>query len=246
MWTQEEKKLLAERFRFLVDESLHIEAVKLTDMIDEDALGDFLKKEASQIGSDQLKVAASIFMKRYAFLLVGALASWSFFRKLPALRSEKVCLTTHEKNGNWMLEFAVGSELSANNDPKEWLSHMGKVVEALRKTTKLPNLVAWENVAIYIFWLYETVAEDEAFSSVRVRAKADFDWLLSDEQASSFGDYHANPLARYDRTKIQVKGRDEKIKVRKTCCFNYLLDKPGAKNCKTCPKVCVPVNREKR
>ncbi|KAB7707030.1 hypothetical protein F9802_08385 [Bacillus aerolatus] len=244
MWTTKEKQLLEERFRCLVDESLNGGDIKLSDLTDEEKLAAFLQKKADQICSDQPKVAGSIFMKRYAFLLVGVLASWSLFRKLPALQAEEAQLVDYEKNGNWQPKFSIGSELSVNDHPGEWLCHMGEVVDALRKTTKLANLIAWENVAIYIFWLYDTVAEEEAFAAVRNRAKADLDWLLADEQASLFGSYHANPLARYDRTKIEVEGRDEKIKVRKTCCFNYLLDKPGAKNCKTCPKVCVPVKRK--
>ncbi|MBM7648602.1 ferric iron reductase protein FhuF [Bacillus ectoiniformans] len=245
-WTEEEKQLLEGACRYTFDKAEDVYGMPLKDFTDEEKLAVFLEQAAERMCSPDGKVAASILMKRYAFLFVGALASWSFFRKPLMIQEQDAMLIHSEQNGNWLPNFYLGKNPESAWQIEEVIRHIGKVVEAARKASKLSNLIMWENIAIYVFWLYETVAEEERFASVRDRARADFHWLLAPEQAKLFGNYHANPLARYVNEKTAVEGRDALVRVRTTCCFNYRLDKEGAKKCGSCPKGCIPIKPRKQ
>ncbi|MCM3790087.1 hypothetical protein M3221_17000 [Domibacillus indicus] len=235
-WTAKEKELLKSRSRFLFEKPKSGKGVPLSVFLEPAAFSAFLKKEAGRIGSDNTKVAASIFIKRYAFLLVGVLASWSFFRKPFFFSPQAIWLVDDGHLDAWRPKFFLDEAVCRQKHGRieEALYHMNAVIESAKKATGISPAILRENLAVYIFWLYETVAEEKELSAVSKRAKKDFMWLLAPEQASLFGGDEANPLAAYFKEKEAIEGQKKPLRIRSTCCLNVKL-KTGGKRCSVCP-----------
>jgi len=243
--TMEEKGLLEEKFRLLFELPEEAESVPGVDFFSETSLLDFLEANQERIGSRKLKVAASIFMKRYAFLAAAYWFSFSVFNKKLEMDPASVALVHREKNNLWLPGFYVTSEavsVSADREQEReeaarnmFSGHLSLLVEHIRKATKLEGLISWENIAVYLFWLYETGLEDSTLAPVHDRLEEDFRWLFKRENGAFFGDYHANPLHRYYVEKRLINGK--MVRPRTSCCFSYLLEK-GGHRCKTCPQIC--------
>ncbi|WP_445684072.1 (2Fe-2S)-binding protein [Ureibacillus sp. FSL K6-2830] len=61
----------------------------------------------------------------------------------------------------------------------------------------------------------------------------DFHYIIFEADGSLFGYHHKeNPLRKYYGKKTFIDNGAE-LRIRKTCCYNYLLD--SMKQCKTCP-----------
>lgn len=198
------------------------------------------------IGTDDLKVAASLFMKRYAFIAAMGLMAMTYWNKKLNLNPENLILVDGEKSGLWMPQFYVKdasvTEFTSLEAKQEFIqsifqNHLDRVIQSLKKTTKLSNLILWENIAVYIFWVFEN---DDFLLTEGMRKQRDeqFRQLLSDENSQWFGRYHKNPLARYYSGKVNVEGLTENVRVRKTCCFSYRLENGEQYRCKTCPQTC--------
>ena len=217
-WTAKEKKVLEAKSRFLFDKPPSREMFPLSDFLEADTLIAFLEKEACRIGTNNKKVAASVLLKRYAFLAVGTLAAWSFFRKPLVFSAKNIWLVDCNKSEPWLPNFFIDTAAwdEGTGQIRNPLNHIGRVIESARKATDLSSLIMWENIAVYIFWLYEIVLKEEQFAHIRERATADFVWLLSPEQAGLFGDYQSNPLARYYKEKTPIKDREELLRIRTT------------------------------
>jgi siderophore-iron reductase FhuF len=206
----------------------------------------YLTGRLSAIGTDDLKVAASLFMKRYAFIAAMGLMAMTYWNKKLNLKPENLILVDGDKNGLWMPQFYLKdvtvTEFTSTGEKEEYIQlifreHLNGVIQSLKKATKQSNLILWENIAVYVFWIFES---DDVFLNEGMRAQRDqqFRQLLSDENSPWFGQYHKNPLARYYSEKVNVDTVPEKVRVRKTCCFSYRLENGEKYRCKTCPQTC--------
>ena len=206
----------------------------------------YLTGRLSAIGTDDLKVAASLFMKRYAFIAAMGLMVMTYWNKKLNLKPENLILVDGDKSGLWMpqfyLKYEIVTEFTSTGEKEEFIQslfrdHLNGVIQSLKKATKLSNLILWENIAVYVFWIFEN---DDVLLNEGMREFRDeqFRQLLSDENSHWFGQYHKNPLARYYSGKVIVEAVTEKVRVRKTCCFSYRLENGEQYRCKTCPQTC--------
>ncbi|MBO0958956.1 siderophore-iron reductase FhuF [Neobacillus sp. MM2021_6] len=237
MTDQERIQLKKYRFQASLNDS-----VSVAKLLDESFLKDYLKKLAETLGAPNEKVAASIFIKRYAFIAVMALYAMTAWNKKLNVSLENVEMELPIQGENWLpsltlMDSAV-EELDASENRSEWRDRILKdlfakniypIIAQMEKTVRISKLILWENIAIYIFWLYESEWKDSENANVR----DDFRYLLLEAEGQLFGDYHLNPLHKYFTEKTYVEERDEEIRIRKTCCFTYQL--PAGKRCKTCP-----------
>lgn len=211
----------------------------------------YLSDRSSVIGSADLKVASSLFMKRYAFVAAMGLMVMTYWNKKMNLTPDNLVIVDGDKNGLWMPQFylkdASVTEFTSYEEKAAFIEsifrgHLNHVILTLKKVTKLSNLILWENIAVYVFWIYENddfLVEE----GMRKQRDAQFRQLLSNEFSHWFGHYHKNPLARYYRSKVNVEHVADKVRVRKTCCFSYKLQNGEQYRCKTCPQTCrVKVN----
>ncbi|MCA0170621.1 IucA/IucC family C-terminal-domain containing protein [Bacillus sp. RAR_GA_16] len=110
--------------------------------------------------------------------------------------------------------------------------NLAPFVETMVKATKLSAAILWENAAIYLFWVYETLIPNEGNAEQVSRAKEDFHYLLREFNCTSFT-CGANPFMPYYSDKLE---REEgAIRFRRTCCLYDQVSEGGA-CCKTCPK----------
>lgn len=93
--------------------------------------------------------------------------------------------------------------------------------KSLSTITKIPESILWENVASYIYWLYESRLQQEDAASPFTNE--DFRYIVMDAPGSIFGkDY--NPFKNC--FKFIEKEDKTIVRIRKTCCLTYKL--PGS------------------
>jgi ferric iron reductase protein FhuF len=236
------------QFRLTTEEKLSELSIPLNELLDEDVLLSYLEKVGGHIGSPNLKVTASIFVKRYAFLAVIYLYGITVWNKKINISFNNIRLQTEEVEDMWLPKFYLHNtqiEIAKENR-YEWREKALKVffsenahvlITQLSKATKQSKLILWENIAIYLFWLYESVLQKLDDEELRNRAKEDFHYLIYETPGSLFGNDHANPIKRYYYNKRYQEHLQEEVRVRTTCCFSYLL-KGATNRCKTCPQTC--------
>ncbi|HAQ07705.1 MAG TPA: hypothetical protein DCR24_09360 [Bacillus bacterium] len=246
---QEIEDLISYRFAPELPEK---EGFKLVDFLNDSNLNSFLEKAEKQLRAEDIKVTASIFMKRQAFLAVIYLFSMSAFNKQLDVSLKNITLVNAFKNGAWLPEFHfVNKSVSVCQSEmrNEWrtdaIRHLFAdslfpILDSVSKLVKIPKLILWENIAIYIYWLYEKVLREAADADLRARSAEDFHYLIHLAPGTLFGNYHQNPLSRYFSNPVFLEESKSMIRVRKTCCFNFRTE--GGDFCSTCPRVCKQQN----
>jgi ferric iron reductase protein FhuF len=241
----EEQWALLEQYRFLKGIPSGSGGTEASGLLfDEGKMVRYLEDRFALMGSSELKTAGSLFMKRYAFVAaLGMLAATCWNRKLNLSPGNLVLVDYVNDNGLWLPRIHLKDpsvwEFTSPAEKDEFIhslfsGHLDKMVGVLNRSVKLPDLILWENVAVYLFWIYE----NEAFTTERDQKLHDFAQLLSDENSRWFGEYKKNPLKEYYTEKVKVEGLDDEIRVRKTCCYSYRLENGEQFRCKTCPQTC--------
>jgi siderophore-iron reductase FhuF len=238
-----EKQLEKYRFNPCLEHSIH-----LADLMDESFLKEFLENLSDAIGAPSEKIAASILIKRYAFLAVMTLYTMTVNNKKLNVALDNVKMETAQQGKDWLpgISFKdVTLQDWDGNDRSAWRSSVYKdlfannidpLISQLEKTVGISKLILWENIAVYLFWLYETELKDYE------HVAEDFHYLISEAEGQMFGRYNLNPLQKYFAEKTYLEEWDTEVRVRKTCCFTYQL--PEGKRCKTCP--CTHIAKDRR
>ncbi|MBY0159088.1 (2Fe-2S)-binding protein [Cytobacillus firmus] len=233
------------QFRLVLDSGegspLTIEVKKL---LDSSQTGPYLDKVKNHIGATDKKTAASILIKRYAFLPVIYLYSMTSWNIKLDIRPENITFVSQEKDGLWLPCFSFihlqGQEIEEERE--KWREdalrtlfngHIFPVLNRIAIEANVSKLILWENIAIYLFWLYEKILPLETHSE---RAAEDFEFILEKASGNLFGCEKTNPLKKFDSTKILIESTGQTVRPRKTCCYSYLTS--SGKRCGTCPQAC--------
>lgn len=230
---------------FRLSETINKEPLTIeVDSLLSGEMEEYIQKVMAGIGAPNEKVTASMLMKRYAFLAAMALFTMSHSDRGLNLRTVNVTLVSHFEDGLWLPKFYL-KDLSfdtISGDRQLWREHYVKkifanhvclIMDQLSKITKISKLILWENIAVYLFWLYESVL-DKSNEERNSLMEEDFRYLFYDAPGSVFGEYNHNPLTKYDSEKIFNPVTEKYIRYRKTCCFSYQLE-GHPKRCNTCP-----------
>ncbi|WP_110113811.1 (2Fe-2S)-binding protein [Bacillus sp. CGMCC 1.16541] len=249
-FSHEELTLLEEKFRLIVKKVPSSLTMKTTELMSEQTLRSHLQFVQQQIEAPDFKVAASIFAKRYSFVVLVFLYSFSVLHKKININREHISLETTDMNDRlWLPSIYLDSyeveEVNETNRVQKreellqelFAQHIDKIWIEARKISKVSKLILWENASVYVMWMYEMLLNEPALESIKERIQADFSYLYEEENGSLFGAYHQNPLSRYNKPKQFVESLQVDVRVRKTCCFSY---QTAAKNqyCTTCPIMC--------
>jgi ferric iron reductase protein FhuF len=246
--TLSELNLLA-KYRFTDKLFEGIPFISFQDLLDHAKILTHLDQIGKQIGSPTHKVTASLMAKRMAFYAVIHLYAMSALNKKFEVDLKEVKLIERNGDSLWLPDFYLGdfiiSDPGENRD--KWRQEVVKdvfscffhtLLEMLRLTTRFSKLVMWENIAVYVFWLYESILKNEENPERKLRMEDDYQFVMHHAQGSLFGPYQHNPLSRFDSEKVFREEYEEKIRVRKTCCLSNLLDAKEGKRCSTCPNGC--------
>jgi len=248
MLNKKEQSELAEKFRCTFkDNSLY--RLSPSSCMDESTLRVELLWIQQTMEAANLRAAASMLAKRYSFVAVAALYSFIVFQKKINASTENVLLHTEDAETMWLPKVFISEieaiEVTEGNRKilldellDELFAHQIEPIwSALRKVTKISKLTLWENVAVYIHWLYDLLLANEEIDNVEVQKVLQY--VLEEAEGRHFGSYHNNPLARYSSPPQYIEKQKQEIRVRKTCCLSY---QTGDKEtyCRTCPVICKP------
>ncbi len=248
MLSRKEQSELAEKFRCtFTDNSLY--RLSPTSCMDESKVKVQLLWVQQTMKAANLRAAASMLAKRYSFVVVAALYSFIVFQKKINASTKNISLHTEEVETMWLPKVFI-SEIETTEvteDNREILLdelldelfayQLEPIWSALRKVTKISKLTLWENVAVYIHWLYDMLLANEEIDKMELQK--DLRYVLEEAEGHHFGSYHNNPLARYSLPPEYAERQKQEIRVRQTCCLSY---QTGAKEtyCRTCPVICKP------
>jgi len=236
---QDDELLQLKKYRYDVKQG---NSFCIEKLLDESFLKDFMKNLSMAIGSPTEKAAASIFIKRYAFLAVITLYAMTVWNKKINFSLDNVNMEAPEHGQNWLPKFSLSDMTVQDWDTsvprlqwrdlvlKELFSNnISPIISKLGKNARISSFILWENISVYLFWLYEIELKD--YNSEN--AIDDFHYLIVEASGQLFGDYKENPLQKFYVKKTYLEDQDVEIRIRKTCCFSYQTAE--GTRCKTCP-----------
>ncbi|WP_078379068.1 IucA/IucC family C-terminal-domain containing protein [Sutcliffiella halmapala] len=241
--TKDELSFLQENGRFAVGADFKGETVQLSALIENGTL-DYLKSIQAALHAEKNDVTGSLLMKRLAFLAVNCLFSMTAFNKAIDVKPENIWIDSTVNNDIWLpkIRFKELKVVEAPSENREaWRKEIfvqlfqevyAPLIEQLKKDAKVSRQTLWENVMLYIYWLYETVLPKLEQSTY---LEEDFQSLL--KASPHMFEMKRNPASQFYKEKTFVQKHQAEIRVRTTCCFYYRANDAGA-HCSTCPLDC--------
>ncbi|MEH7225811.1 IucA/IucC family C-terminal-domain containing protein [Bacillus sp. JJ1566] len=223
----------------------------VSELFEEEKMKLYLENVGDRISAPDKRVAASMFMKRYGFFAVLNLYAMTILNKRLNVSLSNISLETSDEEKIWYWNpkfyFSDLQTVTAPSDSRdEWRDetiraifhdHIHEVLMTLTKHSGLSKKVLWENIAIYVYWLYESVLAKSKFDVKRNNIQKDFEYLVKKADGELFGQIPYNPLSRYFGVKVYRPEYDQNIRTRKTCCLYYKTTSTEDR-CKTCPLNC--------
>lgn len=247
----EERDRLAKQFSLILGDpgDADCSGATVADLLDSARCVRYMDDLAARLGGSSRLVAASMFVKRYAFLaVVPCLYAMSMFNKGLQHRCADVRLESSAAGGeSWisrvrLTEYAVTEPLPGRRD--EWREHtlkalfgenVGRLLRALSRAAKAPMPILWENAAVRVYSLYEKKIVKDAGPAQLDRIRDDYRYLIGEAPAAVFGESR-NPLAAYyGHVGCDTAPAHAASRTRTTCCFYYTVS-AKQEYCTVCPK----------
>ncbi|WP_243290384.1 IucA/IucC family C-terminal-domain containing protein [Bacillus sp. FJAT-47783] len=225
-----------------VDSELSIDC---KDLLNRESLTIYLDRLRQEFQTSKRAVCGSMLLKRYGFLAVLALYSMSIWNKMINVQLENVSIQSGYKNDVWLPNFmfkslqVIDMEHERHKKRDELLTvlfrhHFDPVIKSVSQYAKISPIVLWENVSIYIFWMYESLRNKGLPVEMSVRVQEDFDYVINGAKGELFGSFEQNPLTPFYCPKVYESTVKKEIRIRKTCCLYYLTN-GGTIRCQSCP-----------
>jgi ferric iron reductase protein FhuF len=233
--SEEEVKAL-ETYRFSTGAADAASSMLLARLLNDDGqLAKYVAHVRAEMGAANDAVAASMLVKRLSFLAPMALYAMSVWNKRLILDPERIWLDTDDQGETWMPRFRLeppeaevcGIERSCWREQAVrdvFAGLFAPLIARLRRLTRISPLILWENVSIYVYWVYERWFEDEALAPITDRLRDDFRFLIHEADGCLFGQKD-NPLRRFWKGASGMQ--------RTTCCLYVQTN--GGTCCQTCP-----------
>ncbi|MDP4553435.1 siderophore-iron reductase FhuF [Alkalihalobacillus macyae] len=241
MFSKEEKEIL-EQLSLQIGNDV-ASYPKIERILDEEKITEILQGLVDEGHFPNLFVAGSQFMKRYGIMTIAPIFfAFTMWNKRIEAGPDQLGYRIEFEQDSWTMKLAVRNEwIGPENrtDARAKLANelinqnLAPFVETMVKATKLSATILWENAAIYLFWIYETLIPSKGNEEQKQRAKEDFHYIVHQFQCTSFT-CGTNPfLPYYTEKKERAEGT---MRTRKTCCLRDQIS-PDTMCCKTCPKL---------
>lgn len=216
--------------------------ISITDLLNEEKCLSYLQKQMIEIKSPNLSVAASMLSKRYAYLVVSptlySMVEFDGVLQLPI----KACALTKDRKlciqsdmCKWQAVKEMEREQWRENVLRDLFSlHITPVFNILKRTSRVPSSILWENAAVRINSIYRKILAKGLDPVKGERLYNDFHFLKN--ASGSLFNLIENPIKPYLKM-----GEELRINpYRKTCCMYYQLkeDVEGIGYCSNCPNHC--------
>ncbi|MCT2536110.1 hypothetical protein NC661_16875 [Aquibacillus koreensis] len=238
--SKSEKQYVIDHFRIL-DQPLNDELFSLEQLLDEEFVKLFIEDIKVQLKTPYAFVAASQLMKRIGYLFtVPGFYSMTVYNKALNLQLTNCELVNYySEQGVWLphlrlKDFSISTP--ENGERYEWresvVEGIGKdiarIITTVSTVSSVPKPILWENVAVYMYWLYEQRMGEEREDLPH--RDSDFCYLVQQASPQLFNEKR-NPFKQFYKPKKQV----DETRLRRTCCFYYAQNQDGT-CCSTCPK----------
>ncbi|MFS1518850.1 hypothetical protein V1503_20660 [Bacillus sp. SCS-151] len=244
-FTAEELKILQEEYRLSITTKPSLFSVYTEDLLDEQMLHNYLVYIKEKTKSANIMVASSLFVKRYSFAVLIALYAMSALSKKVDFSIKNVAIESEEERDTlWQPFFKLNNvsiEDASDRNRIKWrndiltqifANHIDVLFSLINKKCKLSMAIMWENLYIYIKWMYEKLLSDSQYNHLHETITDDYIYLLQEGPSSLFGSHDHNPFSKFAKS----KHNNQSTYKRTSCCFSYLVG--DQRNfCKICPIV---------
>ncbi len=238
-WSESERIYIENHCRFQFSFSKEKAAFAAEYLLEEENMLAFIKEAGKKIGSQEERVTASLFFKRYVFCcLTSSLYALSIRNKQFDMRVQNVIIIDEQEKHSWLPSFSLQNieGLSMAGDREKWRSsviemlfaqNISIMLDHLASYTKASRAMLWENALIYIAWLYNAWQSEDHPAPLKKQLEEDYRFIVQQAEGFHFG-ASSNPFLKSSR-----KYEEQEMKKRQTCCLYYRTD--GGTCCKTCP-----------
>ncbi|MGF1840611.1 IucA/IucC family C-terminal-domain containing protein [Vibrio atlanticus] len=226
-------------------ESIHPLHISSRLLLDKTECLSILNKIMPELGAPDLKITASLVIKRIAFLVLApTLYSMSVYNKGLNLTIDNSVFEypLNERiwqNGMPIFDTQVSLALDERALWREGVlrqvfsEHLTPLVNIFNEVTGISKRVLWENIAVRIFSVYERRILPNVASELKVLADGDLQFIVNPETHAIFS-VDENPLTRFYGKKIQLAKSADLVRIRRTCCYYYKATSPQI-YCSNCP-----------
>lgn len=246
--TDDQWQTLSRTFRLRQGDEADPRSLLTRCWLDDKRCAALLRDLAPIIGAPDTAIAASLLVKRLAFLATGnVLYAMTVFNQGLLLSPDHTHLEYAHDNGLWTSALPVdGVEFVAcpSGERERWRREIvdslfagffAPLCQTLSRVSGLPLAILWENIAVRVYSLYEG-RMDDLDPLTESRRHSDFAWLTEQASPALFGLEH-NPLKRFRRPLKKRPDGQGFRRFRRTCCFYYKASKP-VEYCLNCPLNC--------
>ncbi|MFD1706453.1 IucA/IucC family C-terminal-domain containing protein [Siminovitchia sediminis] len=209
------------------------ESLDYSSLLDLKKLPETLLMLTGRIGAPNACVTSSILIKRMAFYAVIHIYAMTALGKKLKTEPSKLKLIDSAQDDLWLPGFFM-NPLEAE-DPGENRDHwrdsiirevfadgLTPLIYLLKEQTRLKEEVMWENIAVYVHWIFKEIEENHQLGE---QAAKDRQYIFLEAPGKLFGTVH-NPLTSFFQ--LSKKGRV-------TCCLSFMLRNREKKKCAACP-----------
>ncbi|MDQ0418116.1 ferric iron reductase protein FhuF [Croceifilum oryzae] len=213
----------------------------LSDLLEENPREQVLRQIKDLLGTANLSVASSMLVKRISFAFLIPLTLFSLYQKRVVGSAWNVALLTPpESDSLWIPSIVMDLSEMKEIHPEErssertelfrWMfqQHFAPWTNGIRSSVNISEMTLWENVYVYIKWMYQTMVTEVSSIELKRQIEEDYQALILDPTLS-LDQKGTNPFVVFSQPEFAHN--------RKTCCLAYLTSlRP--KHCKTCPVNC--------
>ncbi|WP_438348429.1 IucA/IucC family C-terminal-domain containing protein [Paenibacillus sp. FA6] len=221
------------------DDGMSTELARITGLLNEGTSELYLHEHMVLINAPDLRVTASMFIKRYAYLVVSStLYSMVEFNSALHIPVSACGLNKEQKlviqvsACEWRDPNGVKRDEWRENVLRElFTTHITPMILILNRVTGISLAILWENVVIRINSIYRKMSKNELDEVKLERLESDF-YFLKHANGNMFH-LEKNPLTRY----MKLSEEQKRNPYRKTCCLYFKLEEAaeGSCYCDNCP-----------